>query len=207
MSEMRAPSDWEQEILDIVKTVAGLDEAGASLQHYVDRLHAWNQVHNLTGLAHHEQMVAQLLRPSIALAPVLKKYKTVLDLGTGAGIPGLVLAICHPWQSWILVERSQKKGRFLQQIITDLGCHNVTVRITDFTQMAYDKQIEAIVTRGSAKLKQQIAMTAAWRQQDVPLFSVQTKKSLFEQADSVSQADMQTVDGFDEPGLILLQVR
>ena len=83
----------------------------------------------------------------------------------------------------------------------------MTVRITDFTQMAYDKQIEAIVTRGSAKLKQQIAMTAAWRQQDVPLFSVQTKKSLFEQADSVSQADMQTVDGFDEPGLILLQVR
>lgn len=207
MSEMIAPSDWRKKILDIVKTMACPDQTGGALHHYVDRLYVWNQVHNLTGLTDHEQMVTQLIRPSIALAPVMKKYKCVLDLGTGAGIPGLVLAICHPWQSWVLVERSQKKGRFLRQVITDLGCHNVTVQMADFTRMPYDEQIEAIVTRGSAKLKQQIVMTAAWRQRGVPLYSVQTEKSLSEQADSLNQVDTQSIAGFDEPGLMLLQVR
>lgn len=204
---METPTNWKHAVHSAIEGIERSEEIGASLIYYVERLHAWNQVHNLTGLAHPEEMVAQLVCPSLALAPVLGKYKCLLDLGTGAGIPGMVLAICHPGQSWVLVERSQKKGRFLQQVITDLGCRNVTVRIADFTQMPFDRQVEAIVSRGSAKLGRQIGMTAAWREQGVPIYTVQTEKSLTEQAPALKEVSSSVVLDFKDAGLVLLKVR
>jgi 16S rRNA (guanine527-N7)-methyltransferase len=185
----------------------GLDgQVVERLCHYVTRLEAWNRVHNLTGLDSAHDIVTQLVMPSIALQSTLSKYACVLDLGTGAGIPGVVLAICQPCQQWVLVERSKKKVLFLKHIINDFALKNIKIIAEDFTSISVDPNIGAIVSRGSAKLEQQIKMTHHWREQGSKLYSIQTAKSLAEQAESLTsiQSTQLAIDGDLE--LVLLQV-
>ena len=130
----------------------------------------------------------------------------MLDLGTGAGIPGVVLAICQPRQHWVLVERSKKKVLFLKHIVNDFSLENVKIIAEDFTSIPIEQGIGAIVSRGSAKLEQQIKMTHRWRKQGSKLYSIQTAKSLAEQAESPTsvQSTQCAIDGNLE--LVLLQV-
>ena len=182
------------------------DQVVERLCHYVARLQAWNCVHNLTGLDGAHDIVTQLVMPSIALQSTLSKYDCVLDLGTGAGIPGVVLAICQPRQHWVLVERSKKKVLFLKHIVNDFSLENVKIIAEDFTSIPIEQGIGAIVSRGSAKLEQQIKMTHRWRKQGSKLYSIQTAKSLAEQAESLTsvQSTQCAIDGNLE--LVLLQV-
>lgn len=144
---------------------------------YQKMLADWSGVHNLTALPK-EEHVKVLLLPSVALAGMMSKYDQVLDLGTGAGIPGFVAALFFPEQRWVLVERCRKKTAFLRQAKHQLSLCNVRVHCGDFTQMPVDVGVKAIISRGSAKFDKQVALTNEWRKQGVPLYSVQTAKSL-----------------------------
>lgn len=149
------------------------------LERYQGLLASWSEVHNLTGLDKSEHLQT-LLMPSVAVASALENYDCVLDLGTGAGIPGFVAALFFPDQYWILVERCQKKVAFLRQAKHLLAANNVEILGEDFTQMLVDSRVKAVVSRGSAKFNKQVELTKKWRQQGIPLYSIQTHKSLVE---------------------------
>jgi 16S rRNA (guanine527-N7)-methyltransferase len=93
---------------------------------YVALIAKWNRVHNLTAVRAKSQMVSAHLLDCIAVAPYLDA-NTVLDVGSGAGLPGIPLALMWPHVSVALIDSNHKKVAFLRQAVIELGLKNVTV--------------------------------------------------------------------------------
>lgn len=119
------------------------------LLRYVGLLDKWNRVYNLTAVRDPQKMVTRHLLDSLILRPWLPAAQTrtdggldvvdVLDIGSGAGLPVLPLAIVHPELSFLSVESNGKKTRFQQQAVLELGLTNVRIlnnRVEDVVAQA-----------------------------------------------------------------------
>jgi 16S rRNA (guanine527-N7)-methyltransferase len=123
----------------------------ARLLDYVALLVKWNRVYNLTSVRKPQDMLIRHILDSLVVLPYVKGPR-VLDVGTGAGLPGLVLAIARPQWQVVLLDSSNKKLRFVRQAITDLAQPNATVehvRIEDYHPAA---PFDAIVSRAFSSL-------------------------------------------------------
>ncbi len=101
---------------------------------YLDLLHTWNRVFNLTTIVAPRDMVYLHLIDSLLVKPFLRGNRS-LDVGSGAGLPGIPLAIADPQQQWVLLDKNSKKTRFLRQVIAELDLINVDIahhRCEDF---------------------------------------------------------------------------
>ena len=96
-------------------------------QIYLDELWAWNQRTNLTGLSSRKRIAFELFLDSLIPAPFLAKSGTLLDVGTGAGFPGIPLKIHNPRLVVHLLDANFKKGSFLKQVIRLLGVNETSV--------------------------------------------------------------------------------
>ncbi|HLI19174.1 MAG TPA: 16S rRNA (guanine(527)-N(7))-methyltransferase RsmG [Rhodanobacteraceae bacterium] len=104
-------------------------EAQAKLLAYVDLLAHWNRAYNLTAVRDPDEMVPRHLLDSLAVLPYLHG-QTLADLGSGAGLPGIPLAIARPDLAVSLIESNGKKTRFLREAARSLPLPNVTVEQT-----------------------------------------------------------------------------
>ncbi|OUR71007.1 16S rRNA (guanine(527)-N(7))-methyltransferase RsmG [Methylophaga sp. 42_8_T64] len=102
------------------------DEQLAKLIAYVKLLAKWNKSFNLTSVREPEQMVSRHILDSLAIQPYLTG-NSLLDVGTGAGLPGIPLAIIKPEMAITLLDSNSKKTRFLQQAKAELNLDNITV--------------------------------------------------------------------------------
>ena len=110
-------------------------EAETRLCAYLTLIDKWNRVYNLTAVRTENLMVVQHLLDSLAVIPHLGKVAMLADIGSGAGLPGIPLAIARPEMAVALVESNQKKASFLQQAKIELKLDNVSihcVRVEDF---------------------------------------------------------------------------
>ena len=96
------------------------------LELFASLLHEWNQIHNLTGAKTVDAIYVNII-DSLYPLTFIEKPKTLLDVGTGAGFPGLVLAIALPQTDVVLAEPLKKRVSFLKYAAMDLGLENVTV--------------------------------------------------------------------------------
>src|SRR5665811_154589 len=96
----------------------------AKLLDYLALMVKWNKVYNLTAIRDPQQMVSHHLLDSLAVLPHLGAGRW-LDVGCGAGLPGLVIAICQPDWSVTLLDSNSKKTGFVQQAVIELGLRNV----------------------------------------------------------------------------------
>lgn len=94
--------------------------------HYLALLTHWNKVYNLTAVRQPEQMLSRHMMDSLAVAPFLQGAH-LLDVGSGAGLPGIPLAIAQPERQFTLLDSAGKRTRFLTHIQQQLGLTNVTV--------------------------------------------------------------------------------
>ncbi len=110
------------ELLDLSLTEQQL----LKLEHYVELLAKWNKVYNLTSVRDPQEMVSRHILDSLSILPYLNG-DSLLDVGTGAGLPGIPVAITRPDIAVTLLDTNSKKTRFLQQVKAELGLDNITV--------------------------------------------------------------------------------
>ena len=143
----------------------GIDTLGLTLSDdqqrlllaYVDLLVKWNQAYNLTAIRDPQEMVTRHLLDSLAVMPYLGEGDT-LDVGTGAGIPGIILAVARPEQAFVLLDSNGKKTRFVRQARRELGLDNVEVVHARVEQ--YGKSPSQIICRAFASLSDMLALMA-----------------------------------------------
>jgi 16S rRNA (guanine527-N7)-methyltransferase len=132
--------------------------AEATLLAYLALLDKWNRVYNLTAVRDAERMVSHHLLDSLAAVPYYKG-ETVLDVGSGGGLPGIPLAIARPELRVTLIDSIAKKTAFLLQAKAELGLGNVQVitsRVEDFRPEA---QFDVITSRAFSDLKEFVTLT------------------------------------------------
>ena len=112
----------------------------------------WNRVHNLTSVREPEQMVTLHLLDSLSLVAHLGDARRIADIGTGAGFPGVPLALARPDLHVALVESSHKKGSFLEQAKVELGITNVEVVCERVEQWRPAEGFDAVISRAFAEL-------------------------------------------------------
>ena len=100
------------------------DLAKQQLIRYLLLLETWNRVFNLTTITETHEMVYLHIIDSLSMQPYLQGTHC-LDVGSGAGLPGIPLAIANPHQQWILLDKNSKKTRFQTQAIAELGLTNI----------------------------------------------------------------------------------
>lgn len=127
-------------------------EATGQLLAYLEQLHKWNKAYNLSGIRNPQDMLDLHLLDSLALAPFIDA-SPVADVGTGAGLPGIPLAICFPATQFRLIDSNSKKTRFIFQTAALLGLRNVEVihsRVEDYES---EPQVAIVTSRAFASLR------------------------------------------------------
>jgi len=106
--------------------IALLSEQTQKLLDYVALIYKWNQVHNLTAVREPMEMVTLHILDSLSVLSHIK-CKRLLDVGAGAGLPSIPLAICLPELQVTAIDAVQKKVSFMRQVKAELGLTNFTV--------------------------------------------------------------------------------
>ena len=93
---------------------------------YIDLLAKWNRAYNLTGVRDKQRMIHAHVLDSLAVLPYLRGNRC-LDAGTGAGLPGFILALAQPDVEWTLLDSNGKKVRFLRQLLFEMKTGNIEI--------------------------------------------------------------------------------
>ena len=119
---------------------------------HLELIAKWNRVHNLTAVRETSQMVVLHLLDSLSILPQLAGVRTMVDVGTGPGFPGIPVAIVRDDMAVTLVESSHKKCSFLQQAKTELALANVSIACERVERFAPDRKFDAVVSRAFSDL-------------------------------------------------------
>ena len=157
MNTSRFPAELRSE-LDAGLAALGLDPALAMpLLAYLALLDRWNRTYNLTAIRDPREMVGKHLLDSLAMHPYIGAGN-LADLGAGAGLPGIPLAIAKPALQVTLVESNGKKARFLREAVRTLGLADARVAESRAEALDEPGAYDAITARALATLPLIIAL-------------------------------------------------
>jgi 16S rRNA (guanine527-N7)-methyltransferase len=129
------------------------------LVQFIELIAKWNKAYNLTAVRNNQDMARLHILDSLAILPHITG-KRVIDIGTGAGLPGIPLAICLPDVEFVLLDSNAKKTRFVQQAILELKLKNVSVlhkRVEDYQP---EQGFDIVTTRAFASLPDIVNLTS-----------------------------------------------
>jgi len=146
----------------LAQGVAQLDltlppQAQPRLLDYLALLQKWNRIYNLTAVREASKLVSHHLLDCLAVVPQVTAGTTVLDVGSGAGLPGIPLALAQPRTHVTLLESSHKKAAFLQQAKFELKLDNVAVACERAQAWRPGRSFEMVISRAFSDLAEFIA--------------------------------------------------
>lgn len=145
-----SPAEELQRGIAQLEITLGADAQGKLLD-YLALLYKWNKVYNLTAIRDPQQMVSHHLLDSLAVLPHLWAGRW-LDVGCGAGLPGLVLAVARPDWQFALLDSNSKKTSFVQQAVIELGLRNVSVHCERVEEWRTEERFDGIISRAFSEL-------------------------------------------------------
>ncbi len=134
------------------------EEQQGLLLTYLEQLAKWNKAYNLSGIKEPSRMLTLHLLDSLSILPFINE-ESVLDVGTGAGLPGIPIAICKPKTEISLLDSNGKKTRFLFQAISQLNLKNILVINDRVENYQSPKSFDIVVSRAYSSLAQFINQT------------------------------------------------
>lgn len=151
--------DRVEQIAEAVEAVAADRPAGsdAKFAALLDELERWNKKVNLTAIRDRDEMITGHLLDSLVVRPLLHGNR-VMDMGTGAGFPGLPLAICEPERHFELVDGNNKKIKFVQHAATLLELSNVTATWARTEDFAPEQRFDTVIARAVGPLARLVKM-------------------------------------------------
>jgi 16S rRNA (guanine527-N7)-methyltransferase len=149
------------------RLLAGLSELAIELEPmvidqllaYLSELQQWNRAYNLTAVRDPLEMVPRHLLDSLSILPWLRGEQ-MLDVGSGAGLPGIPLAIVEPTRQWTLLDSNGKKTRFLRHVVRSLRLENVSVVQSRSESYEPDELPDCITARAFARLPDLLGLVA-----------------------------------------------
>lgn len=132
----------------------------AMLKQYVDLLNRWNKTYNLTAVRDPKDMIPLHVFDSLVVADTIKG-DNCLDVGSGAGLPTIPLAIMQPQRQFTALDTNSKKTRFIQQAVIELSLKNVSVEHARVEKWQTDQKFDAIISRAFASIYDFVATSSA----------------------------------------------
>ena len=123
----------------------------------IEELERWGRRINLTALREREDIVGRHIMDSLAVRPHLQGNR-LIDIGTGAGFPGLPLAICEPARDFVLLDASAKKLSFVRHIVGSLGLQNVDIVHARAEDYAPGERFDTVIARALASTAQLLTL-------------------------------------------------
>jgi 16S rRNA (guanine527-N7)-methyltransferase len=147
------------------KLISGMEQLGLSgerapqIMAYLQMLQKWNKTYNLTAIDQLDEMVTHHALDALAVLPYFTGER-VIDVGTGGGIPGMIIAIMHPEKKVSLLDAVGKKARFMRQVKRSLSLEGVEVIHQRVEKYIPDEKFDVVTSRAFAALSQFLRLTA-----------------------------------------------
>ena len=143
---------------------------------YVDLMEKWNRAFNLTAVRRRPELFSRHIVESLAVTPFFGGDKCA-DIGTGAGLPGVPLAIAEPRKTFVLLDSNGKKTRFLLEVKRALGLSNIEVETTRVEKWQPAQRVDTVITRAFADLSTTIERIGHILHDSGMLFAMKTESS------------------------------
>lgn len=151
-------SDSVQTLLEDGLKELKLSVESEPLLNFLALLSKWNKAYNLTAIRSLPEMVTKHILDSLAILPYLHG-DTLLDIGSGAGLPGIPLAIACQNKQFVLLDSNGKKTRFMQTVRRELGLKNIEIVQSRVESYHPSQTFATVMSRAFANLKQMIALS------------------------------------------------
>lgn len=142
---------------------------------FVSLIEKWNKAYNLTAIRNRDEMLRLHILDSLAILPCVSGQK-IIDVGTGAGLPGIPLAILMPDAQFTLVDSNSKKTRFVQQATLELQLNNVSVVHGRIESLGHEGEYDAVLSRAFASIEDIMNMTEYLLQPEGVLIAMKGQK-------------------------------
>ncbi|MEX0963745.1 MAG: 16S rRNA (guanine(527)-N(7))-methyltransferase RsmG [Pseudohongiellaceae bacterium] len=147
------------------------EESIVALLAYIDLLRKWNSTYNLLGANESEALVSRHILDSLSINPYLQGSQ-IVDIGAGAGLPGIPLAILNPDKHFVLIDSNGKKTRFMFQAQLQLGLDNISVENCRLEHYQSKQQIDMVMCRAFATLADALDMLQPIFSEDCKLLAM-----------------------------------
>lgn len=167
---------------------------------YLTLLKTWNKVFNLTNITDPREMVYLHIIDSLSVQPYLTG-KRLLDVGSGAGLPGIPLAIINPDQEWALLDKNNKKTRFQTQVIAELGLKNMQAVHSRCEDFHPTQCFDTILSRAFGTLRMFIETTEHMLCPNGKLLAMKGKYPQDELNDIPAHFNVESIERLDIKGI------
>jgi 16S rRNA (guanine527-N7)-methyltransferase len=188
----------ERELAQL-ELVLSLDQK-ANLVTYIELMGRWNRAYNLTAVRDPLAMVTRHVSDSLAIASLIPAA-TVLDVGTGPGLPGIPLAIALPRQNFHLLDANGKKTRFLFQVKNQLHLPNIEIKETRVENFQVEQGYDCVVSRAFASLSVMVKSCRHLLSQQGRIFAMKSAAVHAELDEIADLAELIALKEIKVPGL------